>query len=89
MIRWRVALQDQPARTLFAMGADDPWLFAKVTVALRRLDGEAGTAVDEWGDLRNVVLAGSVTAEVLANPDDEDGPVVEVLRLVWVPGLTG
>ncbi|MFD8478490.1 hypothetical protein [Kitasatospora sp. NPDC059673] len=81
---WRFWLQDQPAQTMLEISKADDLLFALVTAALVTLDGRAGTPVDEWGDLRSAVLAPSVTAELFVNPEER---TIDVLRLVWVPGL--
>ncbi|GLW68216.1 hypothetical protein Kpho02_05150 [Kitasatospora phosalacinea] len=84
MTGWRVWLQDQPAQTMIAISKADDDLFALVTAALVLLDGRAGTPVDAWGDLRSVVIAPTVTAELFVDADER---TVDVLRLVWVPGL--
>ncbi|RPE27758.1 hypothetical protein [Kitasatospora cineracea] len=84
MSGWRIWLQDQPAHTMVAISKADDILFALVTASLVLLDDQAGTPVDEWGDLRNVVLAPSVTAEVFVNPDER---TIDVVRLVWLPGF--
>ncbi|MFD7735751.1 hypothetical protein ACFV6F_35865 [Kitasatospora phosalacinea] len=81
---WQIWLQDQPAHTMAAMSKTDGDLFALVTAALVLLDDGAGTPLDAWGDLRSVVLAPTVTAELFVNGDER---TVDVLRLVWVPGL--
>ncbi|MFB7947553.1 hypothetical protein ACFC6L_21865 [Kitasatospora phosalacinea] len=81
---WRIWLQDQPAHTMTAMSKTDGDLFALVTAALVLLDDRAGTPLDDWGDLRSVVLAPTVTAELFVDGDER---TVDVLRLVWIPGL--
>ncbi|MFC8721553.1 hypothetical protein [Kitasatospora sp. NPDC057198] len=86
MSGWRIWLQEQPARTMLEISKADEVLFALVNAALVLLDDRAGAPVDEWGDLRSVVLAGSVTAELFVDPEQR---TVDVLRLVWVPGLGG
>ncbi|RKT09789.1 hypothetical protein BX285_6894 [Streptomyces sp. 1114.5] len=83
MSDWRTYLQDQPSKALQEIGERDPALFAQVTNALTRLDGSSGEPVDEWGDLRNVVLAPGVTGELFVHPD-ADPPSVDVLRIVWL-----
>ncbi|MFF4342571.1 hypothetical protein ACFY00_21905 [Kitasatospora sp. NPDC001540] len=83
---WQVWLQDQPAQTMIAISKADDDLFALVTAALVLLDDRAGTPVDAWGDLRSVVLAPAVTAELFVNADER---TIDVLRLVWIPGLGG
>ncbi|WP_354644612.1 hypothetical protein [Kitasatospora camelliae] len=87
MSRWRTWLQDQPARTIVEISKTDPDLFALVTAAIVLLDDRSGTPVDEWGDLRSVVLTPEVTAEIFLNPDHPVAPTIDVVRLVWVPGL--
>ncbi|MFE1320633.1 hypothetical protein [Kitasatospora phosalacinea] len=84
MTGWQVWLQDQPAHTMIALSKADDDLFALVTAALVLLDDRTGTPVDAWGDLRSVVLAPTVTAELFVNTDER---TIDVLRLVWVPGL--
>ncbi|MGW4805208.1 hypothetical protein [Kitasatospora sp. NPDC004272] len=86
MSGWRIWLQEQPARTMVEISKTDEVLFALVNAALVLLDDRAGAPVDEWGDLRSVVLARSVTAELFVDPEQR---TVDVLRLVWVPGLGG
>ncbi|GAA2109303.1 hypothetical protein GCM10009759_49800 [Kitasatospora saccharophila] len=86
MSGWRIWLQEQPARTMVEISKADEVLFALVNAALVLLDDRAGAPVDEWGDLRSVVLARSVTAELFVDPEQR---TVDVLRLVWVPGLGG
>ncbi|MGW6917171.1 hypothetical protein ACWGB8_25560 [Kitasatospora sp. NPDC054939] len=83
MGEWRTFLQDQPSRVLVEIGEHDPVLFARVTIALSGLDGASGEPVDEWGDLRNVVLAPAVTGEIFVDPE-ADPPAVDVLRIVWL-----
>ncbi|GLW59363.1 hypothetical protein [Kitasatospora phosalacinea] len=84
MSSWKIWLQDQPAHTMIAISKTDGDLFALVTAALVLLDDRTGTPVDAWGDLRSVVLAPAVTAELFVNADER---TIDVLRLVWVPGL--
>ncbi len=83
MSDWSTFLQDQPSKTLLEISERDPALSAQVAVALTRLDGTSGEPVDEWGDLRNVVLAPAVTGEIFVNPD-ANPPTVDVLRIVWL-----
>ncbi|MFD0279309.1 hypothetical protein ACFVHB_36180 [Kitasatospora sp. NPDC127111] len=83
MSDWRTFLQDQPSKALLEISERDPALFAQVTIALTQLDGTSGVPVDEWDDLRNVVLAPAVTGEIFVNPD-ADPPSVDVLRIVWL-----
>ncbi|BAJ26914.1 MULTISPECIES: hypothetical protein [Kitasatospora] len=82
MSGWRIWLQDQPAHTLVEISKADGDLFALVNAVLVLLDDRAGTPVDEWGDLRSVVLAPTVTAELFVDPDER---TIDVLRLVWLP----
>lgn len=84
MSGWRIWLQDQPAHTMVEMSKTDADLFALVNAALVLLDDQAGAPVDEWGDLRNVVLAPTVTAELFVDLDER---TIDVLRLVWIAAL--
>ncbi|WP_405014816.1 hypothetical protein [Kitasatospora sp. NBC_01539] len=83
MSDWQVFLQDQPARALDRIAGTDRELFILVTIALTQIGAASGDPVDEWGDLRSVVLAPTVTAEIFVNADAVP-PAIDVVRLVWL-----
>jgi hypothetical protein len=78
---WQVYLQEQPLQCLNQIQASDQGLFVHVALTLTQLTDESGDPLDAWGDLRSVVLAPTVTAELFADPD---ATTIEIIRMVWL-----